>query len=100
MARSLRSESERQAGEHEGPWSDVDLPTALRVMAQAGAPTLVHGHTHRPATEAIGEGRLRHVLSDWDLDHDGAARAEVLRWDAAGFTRLSLAAALARPPTG
>jgi hypothetical protein len=30
------------------------------------------------------------VLSDWDLDHAPVARAEVLRWQRAGLTRLPL----------
>ena len=89
MARSLRSESERQAAEHQGAWFDVDAPTALQWMAASEAPTLVHGHTHRPGTEALAPGFVRHVLSDWDLDHAPAPpRAEVLRWTAGAWTRL------------
>lgn len=94
MARSLRSESGRAAAEHEGEWFDVDAPTALRAMAENATPTLVHGHTHRPGTETLAAGRLRHVLSDWDLDHGGAARAEVMRWEAGRWTRLAPAAAV------
>lgn len=94
MARGLRSESERKAAEHVGEWADVDTPTALRSMADQKAPTLVHGHTHRPATEALATGLVRHVLSDWDLDHATPARAEVLRWEPGHWTRLDPAAAM------
>ncbi len=95
MARGLRSESERNAALHDGEWFDVDAPTALRALADHGASTLVHGHTHRPATEALAPGVVRHVLSDWDFDHDGAARAEVLRWAPGDrWTRLAPGAAI------
>lgn len=89
MARNLRSESERQASEHQGEWFDVDRQTALRSMTAHATPTLVHGHTHRPATEALAPGFTRHVLSDWDFDHPNTGRGEVLRWEASGFARLS-----------
>jgi UDP-2,3-diacylglucosamine hydrolase len=95
LARSLRSESERNATEHTGEWADVDCPTALACMASSDATTLVHGHTHRPATETMAPGLTRHVLSDWDLDQAKPPRAEVLRWQADGWARLSLAGAVA-----
>lgn len=99
MARSLRSESERAATEHGGVWFDVDAPTALRAMDENNAPTLVHGHTHRPATEALAPGRVRHVLSDWALDHgrdhNHAPRAEVMRFEDGRWTRLAPADAVA-----
>ena len=98
MARSLRSESERAAADHQGEWFDVDAPTALRAMAENATPTLVHGHTHRPGTEALAAGRLRHVLSDWDLDHGSAPRAEVMRWEAGRWARLSPVAAVESKP--
>ena len=90
MARTMRSESERRAAEHrDGDWFDVDAATALRLMAEADAPTLVHGHTHRPATQTLATGFVRHVLSDWELDQGTSARAEVLRWQATGWSRLA-----------
>ena len=91
MARSLRSESERAAADHPGQWFDVDAATALRAMAENDAPTLIHGHTHRPATETLAPGHVRHVLSDWDLDHGNSPRAEVMRWQAGLWQRLALA---------
>ena len=97
MARSLRSESERAAAAHVGEWFDVDRATALAAMSASATPTLVHGHTHRPASETLAPGFTRHVLSDWDLDHTHAAppRAEVLRWSADGWSRLTPADAAA-----
>jgi UDP-2,3-diacylglucosamine hydrolase len=94
MARSLRSESERLAAEHTGPWHDIDAPTAIEAMTIHAAPTLVHGHTHRPETAALAPGFMRHVLSDWDLDHATTPpRAEALRWEPGRWTRLAPSAA-------
>jgi UDP-2,3-diacylglucosamine hydrolase len=70
-------------------FADADSSLAQAWLAAADARTLIHGHTHRPQSEARAEGWHRHVLSDWDLDHADPARAEVLRWSDEGFTRLS-----------
>ena len=87
-ARQIRLRSEKrkaaQAGE---PFVDVDMAAAVRWMHEAGTPTLVHGHTHRPGVEPLAPGFIRHVLSDWDLDH--GSRAEVLRWRRSGLSRVA-----------
>jgi UDP-2,3-diacylglucosamine hydrolase len=97
FARSVRAESERR--KHSGGptgaselWADVDPPAALQWLQQAQADTLVHGHTHRPATLPIAPGHVRHVLSDWDLDHP-PLRAQTLRLTREGWQRIDLAAA-------
>lgn len=74
-------------------FADVDPALATRWLADFGARVLVHGHTHRPASEARVEGWERHVLSDWDADHTAPARAEVLRWTCRGFERMAPGAA-------
>jgi UDP-2,3-diacylglucosamine hydrolase len=94
--RAMRAESERQKS-GAAAYADVDSPTALAAMAAADAPTLVHGHTHRPGDEALAPGRWRRVLSDWDVDDPVHPRAEVLRWEATGFARLAPGAAAGRP---
>jgi UDP-2,3-diacylglucosamine hydrolase len=97
MAQAMRSESDRAAGKLEGTGFDVDASTALRVMAEHGATTLVHGHTHRPGSSELAPDVVRHVLSDWDLDHpDAPPRAEVLRWSSGRWVRLKPAAASRR----
>ena len=58
--------------------ADVDRALALQWLALTGAPTLIHGHTHRPADEALDARHQRQVLTDWDLDAT-PARAGVLR---------------------
>ena len=93
-AREVRAQSEaRKKSQAPAEWADVDVPEALRWLASAYASTLVHGHTHRPATQALSETATRHVLSDWELDH-APHRAEVLRLDREGLRRLPLADAL------
>jgi UDP-2,3-diacylglucosamine hydrolase len=94
VARSVRDGSQqRKAIEASGVWADVDLPEALKWLEVAGALTMIHGHTHRPATQAIDATHTRNVLSDWDFDQATPGRADVLRLSAAGVTRLSPAQA-------
>lgn len=86
------SEAGRQAPPPPGGWGDIDFDAALACLREAAAPTLVHGHTHRPGDEALAPDRERRVLSDWDFDQD-PARAGVLRLSATGFVRLAPAEA-------
>lgn len=89
QARQMRAASQaHQQADEQALCADVDEKTAGRWLNAAGCDLLIHGHTHRPGTQPFG-GHVRHVLSDWDLDH-GHRRAEVLRWQAAGLQRLSL----------
>ena len=90
ITRALREQSEarkRATGGDPAMWADVDHPAAQHWLQAAGAATLIHGHTHRPHTHDLGDGRQRVVLSDWDAGAQ-PARAEVLRWDAQGLHRL------------
>ncbi len=66
--------------------ADVDVGLAVQWMHAAGTAELVHGHTHRPGSNAMAPGFKRHVLSDWDCD--SADRAEVLRLTRDGFERM------------
>lgn len=101
LARHLREQSERQAATRSAvDWADVD-PALARAWLQANdTPLLIHGHTHHAGRSEIAPGFRREVLSDWDLDHQpGQGRAEVLRWQAEGFVRLTPAAATSAAPT-
>lgn len=88
LARAMRAQSESQ--KHSGAvYADADALMALSWLQAAGADRLVHGHTHQPADHPLGTG-LRHVLSDWSLDH-APARAQVFRMQrGGGFSRLDL----------
>jgi UDP-2,3-diacylglucosamine hydrolase len=89
------SEQRHAVGGLAGEAADIDFAAAAAWMRQAGAPVMIHGHTHRPATEAFGAGVTRHVLSDWDCDAPAPAapRAQVLRLTPGGVERLSALAA-------
>lgn len=96
LAGCMRSESEARKM-REVITADVDSASALGWLQRAGAQTLIHGHTHRPALHQIPPQHQRIVLSDWDTDLP-APRAEVLRLDATGLQRIALASYLADPP--
>ncbi len=88
-ARQMREASEaRKAGLPDPSlWADVDPEEASRWMRRHGATELVHGHTHRPGSQAWAAGLQRHVLSDWDLEAK-VPRAEVLRLTQEGWQRI------------
>ena len=90
LARDLRAQSEARHRQ-QPTYADADTQMARQWLRQAGAETLVHGHTHRPAEHDLGDGLVRRVLSDWDAGAQ-PPRAEVLRLDREGqFQRLRLA---------
>ena len=89
LARSMRTQSEDRKRSPGMVWADVDADAARAWLAQAGATTLVHGHTHRPATHTLGSGLERVVLSDWDLTSH-PARAQLLCISSAGAQRVDL----------
>lgn len=79
--------------------ADIDAGAAAAWLRNADAHALVHGHTHRPGSAPLAAGFMRHVLSDWDLDHASrGGRAQVLRLTRAGFERLTLAQASGATP--
>lgn len=93
LARAMRAQSESQKLSG-AVYADADAIMALNWLHAAGADRLVHGHTHQPADHPLGKG-LRHVLSDWSLDHP-PARAQVFRMQrGGGITRLDIATASA-----
>ncbi len=92
LARELRAGSmERQAGRANDEGVDIDTPMALHWLDHANSKVLIHGHTHRPGSDALAPGYVRHVLSDWSLDDQHPRRAEVLRLDSTGLQRHPLA---------
>jgi UDP-2,3-diacylglucosamine hydrolase len=93
IAQGIRAESVAQQSKNSATdmlWADVDVATAVQWLSQTGSSFLVHGHTHRPSTEALSPNYTRYVLSDWDLEDAAAPRAQILRWSASGLTRLGL----------
>ena len=84
------SQARKQSLPDPALWADLDGQAVAAALRQAGARILVHGHTHRPARHALGEGLERWVLSDWDFE-GRTPRGDVLRWTADGLTRLQVA---------
>lgn len=76
-ARAMRGQSE--ARKHSGAaYADLDADATRAWLISHSANTLIHGHTHRPATHGLDDGLQRVVLSDWDLAAP-TPRAEALR---------------------
>ena len=88
MARGLRQQSEALKVPNTD-CADVDTNDARRWLQLANACTLIHGHTHRPATHDLGDGLQRVVLSDWDADAM-PARAQTLRLADGRLQRIDL----------
>ncbi|WP_313487932.1 UDP-2,3-diacylglucosamine diphosphatase [Stutzerimonas kunmingensis] len=69
LARKLRNKSRTQTRMKASDIIDVTPELIPRVLAEHGVRTLIHGHTHRPAThelEVDGRPARRIVLGDWD----------------------------------
>ena len=92
IARALRLQSQIQhemKNQSGAEYADVDADAARKLLTEANATTLIHGHTHRPAKHDLGDGLQRLVLSDWD-GQVTPPRAQVLRLTAAGLKRIDL----------
>ncbi len=84
FAQGARQQSQAHTKETAMAIMDVNSSEVVRVMKAASVRTLIHGHTHRPATHAVdldGESGKRIVLGDWTstngwqirADHEGIA---------------------------
>lgn len=90
IANSLREQSEaRKRSGIANTDVDVDEDAARAWLEAADAKVMIHGHTHRPADHALGGGRRRLVLSDWDAAAS-PPRLQVLRLEACGPRRIAL----------
>jgi len=88
LGRQMR-EGSREAQAKQLMAMDLDAEACRALLREAGATTLIHGHTHRPAEHDLGEGLRRVVLSDWDFDNS-PARGDVIRLSADGLRRIAL----------
>ncbi|MCQ4258204.1 UDP-2,3-diacylglucosamine diphosphatase [Stutzerimonas stutzeri] len=85
LAQKLRSSSKEETRMKASDIVDVTPDEVVRVMRRHKVATLIHGHTHRPATHALdidGQAARRMVLGDWDrqgwalqIDHSGFHQA-------------------------
>ncbi len=86
LARKLRKESRMQTTQKAAEITDVTPEEIPRILRQHGVRTLIHGHTHRPATHELqldGQPARRIVLGDWDR------RGWALQVDENGFLQHS-----------
>lgn len=82
LAQKLRSTSKAETRMKASDIVDVTPDEVVRVMRKHRVRTLIHGHTHRPATHSLqvdGQPAQRIVLGDWDR------QAWALQVDASGF---------------
>ncbi|MBT0571097.1 UDP-2,3-diacylglucosamine diphosphatase [Curvibacter sp. CHRR-16] len=77
IAKSLRQQSQANKQAH-AVYSEIDLPLAAQWLQTHACHTLIHGHTHNPSSTALGQGRLRHVLSDWVCQGHTVIKGDVL----------------------
>ncbi|QJQ94369.1 MULTISPECIES: UDP-2,3-diacylglucosamine diphosphatase [Halomonadaceae] len=85
LAKSLRMQSGEAISNKSQDIMDVTPEEVVRVMAEHGVTTLIHGHTHRPAVHELtvnGAAAKRYVLGDWQ------ARGWELRADRQGSLHL------------
>lgn len=88
LARQMR-EASKAAQAVQLMATDLDAEACRALLQEAGAKTLIHGHTHRPAEHDLGDGLRRVVLSDWEFDAT-PPRGDVIRLSSAGLQRLPL----------
>ncbi len=83
QAAKLQAQSRANTRRKASEIMDVNDAAVVAALRENGVDTLVHGHTHRPATHDVlvgGTMGKRHVLGDWyDLEN-----ARVLLWPAHG----------------
>ncbi len=83
VAAQARAASVAHGGAINEKISDVNQRAIERAMLEANVDTMLHGHTHRPATHRFtldGEPASRIVLGDW------FEQGSVVRWDKNGPT--------------
>ena len=78
IARGLRTQSEARK-QTTTEYADVDADAAIDWLQSTQSQTLIHGHTHKPASHALGNGMSRWCLSDWHADAP-SPRLEVVYW--------------------
>jgi UDP-2,3-diacylglucosamine hydrolase len=87
LGRQMR-EGSRAAQAEQLLATDLDAGACRALLHEAGAATMIHGHTHRPGRHELGGGLERIVLSDWDFDTP-QPRGDLIRLSASGPQRLS-----------
>jgi UDP-2,3-diacylglucosamine hydrolase len=66
FAEQARARSKTMSSNKPDDIMDVTPEEVERVLEGSAVPTLIHGHTHRPAVHQLPGARQRIVLGDWD----------------------------------
>jgi UDP-2,3-diacylglucosamine hydrolase len=88
IGRHMRAESQKNQ-QNLIAYADVNDAAAIAWLEASKAKTIIHGHTHKPATHGLGDGFVRVVMTDWDLEAM-PNRVEVLQLSATGLHRIKL----------
>jgi UDP-2,3-diacylglucosamine hydrolase len=88
IGRQMRAESQKNQ-QNLLEYVDVDNAASIAWLEASNAKTMIHGHTHKPATHDLGDGFSRVVMTDWDLKAT-PNRAEVLQLSANDLRRIKL----------
>jgi UDP-2,3-diacylglucosamine hydrolase len=92
LAERMRNKSHTTWTSERMAIADVTPDAVAELFRSSGTVTMIHGHTHMPATHRVpvdGVPTERWVIPDWDLDH-GKARGGYLKLDADGIESLPL----------
>ena len=92
LAERMRNKSHTTWTSERMAIADVTPDAVAGLFRSSGTVTMIHGHTHMPATHRQiidGVQTERWVIPDWDLDH-GKPRGGYLKLDAQGIEQLPL----------
>ncbi len=71
IAQNIRAQSETEKSGKTMTIMDITPQAAVTLTDQLAADVLLHGHTHRPGQTTMPNGKVRWVLSDWEMDTQG-----------------------------
>ncbi|MBI3286009.1 MAG: UDP-2,3-diacylglucosamine diphosphatase [Burkholderiales bacterium] len=82
----LRTNSKIEQQQKMAAIMDVNQHAIAKLFRESGATSMIHGHTHRPATHQHDEG-IRYVLPDWDCDSTQARGGWLALYDNGSIVR-------------
>ena len=62
----LRRRSQQENANKTESIMDANTDAIIQLMSEYSVPTLIHGHTHRPGLDTIGNRQQRVVLGPWE----------------------------------
>jgi len=71
LAKNLRAQSEQEKKGKPMDIMDITPAEAVMLTDQHQSAVLIHGHTHRPGSNVMSNGKTRWVLPDWETNASG-----------------------------